>query len=115
MDNEGHTNQTSLELKTWTKNDARTKAMKWGGSVLAVGIVMIPIPLIHFVAIPVVLIGMPIISYAVYKMYSNGTDVVGDATCPACQQKLALSISGDRWPVHGVCMNCRAPYTIEKS
>ena len=94
--------------------DARAKAMQWGGAVLLVGVVMIPIPLIHFLSIPVVLIGLPAVSFAVYRLYADATDVVGAAPCPACKETLNLSLTGDRWPAHGVCLSCRGPYSISR-
>ena len=114
MDSLGHENQTSLELKTWTKLDARAKGLMWGGSVFLVGLVMVPIPLIHFMSIPTVFIGVPVVGYSVFKLYSGATDVIGDALCPTCGEKLALGLSGRRWPEHGVCLQCRNSYTVDK-
>ena len=66
-DSQGHRSTTSLECREWTKSDGRSRALRWGGAVVGIAFLMLPIPIIHFAIIPVVLFGAPTVAFAVYK------------------------------------------------
>jgi len=49
-------------------------------------VLMIPIPLVHFVAIPVALLGAPLVFFAVRKLYSGASDIKGRHTLPVVRR-----------------------------
>jgi len=105
---------TIATLFVWTKARAVAKAWKMAGLVLAAAALMIPIPIVHFFAIPVVFIGAPVVWFGVYKLHVDGTDIEGDGICPKCQAPLPLKGSADRWPLSKTCQSCRSTVSVSK-
>lgn len=105
----------SVQLSTWTKARAATKAWKVAGIVLGAAALMLPIPIVHFFAIPVVLIGAPVVWYGVFKLHLGGIDLVGTGVCPQCQASVPLKGAADRWPLTKICPSCRSTIVVTKS
>jgi len=103
-----------IERSAWTEADVRKKALRLGGAVLVAAVLMIPIPLVHFVAIPVALLGAPLVFFAVRKLYSGASDIKGGTPCPSCGGTLDLHFQIDRWPIHEVCPHCRHSIAIDR-
>lgn len=112
---EGQTTTAVVEERTWTKADANGKALQWGGGVFLLGLLMIPIPIVHFGIIPLYLFGLPMALVTVYKLYSGGSDISGTGSCPSCSAPLEVRRSSDDWPLSGVCPACRKSYLIQKT
>lgn len=110
----GKITQGEIERMTWTDADVRKKSFRFGGTVLLFALLMIPIPIVHFAAIPVALLGAPIVFVAVYKLYSGASEIKGRAPCPSCGAVVNLDFQIDRWPIHEVCPQCRDSYVIDK-
>lgn len=108
------TQSTELICRRWTRNDARGRALRYGGAVLLMCVLMIPIPIVHFFAIPVALLGVPLVTFLVYRLYSGGADLSGKIVCPSCSQPIDVRASGDYWPVSRNCPECRSSYLIER-
>ena len=113
VDTQGHRTQTEVERQEWNKKDASSKALRFFVGMIIVALLMIPIPIVHF-GIPIILLFSPLVAFIVYKVYSGGTDIKGEAKCPACNEALPIRSSCDHWPIHGVCPNCKASYSIEQ-
>ena len=110
----GKSSQGKIEIVTWTEPDVRSKAFRFGGTVLVLALLMVPIPLIHFVAIPMVVLGPPIVFVAVYKLYGGSSDTKGSGPCPSCGAAVDLTYQIDRWPIHEVCPRCRESCVVDK-
>jgi hypothetical protein len=82
--------------------------------VLAIGAVMLPIPVVHFFAIPVVLIGAPVMWFGIYKLHAGATDLQGTGTCPQCDAEIPLQGAADRWPLARSCPSCRSTVSVER-
>ena len=110
----GKFSKGNIEVVSWTEPDVRAKALRFGGAVLLLAVLMIPIPLIHLAAIPLGLLGPPIVFVAVYKLYSGNSDTKGSAPCPSCGAAVDLTFQIDRWPIHEICPSCRENCVVDK-
>lgn len=108
-----HKTTATLNCVRYTKVDGWKKAAPWGGALFGISILVLPIPIVHFGAIPIFFVAMPLVTLIVYKLYSHGVDLNGSAICPACQAALTLRFSGDYWPVQKFCPECNASLQIE--
>lgn len=112
--NEKKTISEQLHLSQWEKSDGMLRAGISGGAVLLVAMMMIPIPIVHFAAIPVLLLGLPIVPFFTFKMYSKGTDLQGSITCPECLTQRTITRSVAYWPVTLQCLECKNHLTISQ-
>lgn len=112
---DGRSTQGEAQLQTWEIKDATRKALQWGGAVFCIGIMMIPIPGVHFFTPFVLLIGAPLTAFMIFRLYKSGTDVAGTGECPHCQKKVALSGNAERWPLARNCSECRQSFQIERT
>ena len=104
-----------IEVVTLTGPDVRGKALRFSGTVLLLAVVMLPIPLIHLVAIPMGLLGPPIAFFAVFKLYGGSSETKGSAPCPSCGAAIDLTYQIDRWPLQEICPGCRESCVVDKS
>lgn len=72
---------------------ARKQAFKIFGIVWGIGALTVPIPLIHFVAVPVCLFSGPLVGWIVYRMWSKTEEWVADVKCPACGKSSTLKVN----------------------
>lgn len=93
LNSEGREHSVTAELVAVTKAQARRQALRILAIVWGVGIVTLPIPLIHFVSVPVCLITGPLVSWIVYRMWSRTEEWVADFSCSACQVPMVLKIN----------------------
>ena len=86
----------------------RKGAMLWGGAWLA-AVLVLPIPIVHFIAPPILLIAGPALGVGVYKLYNGAVDIVdSEASCPDCGKVVSLGKRAERWPADVVCSGCEA-------
>ncbi len=76
-----------------TKAQARRYALRILGIVWGIGIVTIPIPLIHFVSVPVCLFAGPLMAWLVYRLWSHTEEWVADFSCGACQVPMVIKVN----------------------
>ena len=76
---------------------------------------MLPIPLIHLLAIPMGLLGPPIAFFAVFKLYGGSRETKGSAPCPSCGAAIDLTFQIDRWPIQEICSSCRESCVVDKA
>ena len=110
----GKRSEGEIECLTWTEPEIRSKAFRTSGIVLLVGLLMIPIPLIHFLAIPVVLLGAPIVFVVICKLYSGTSGTKGSGPCPSCGAAVDLTKQIDGWPIREICPACRESCVVDK-
>jgi len=99
-----------------TKEEALMKAgMVWGALwVLMIGTIFIPI--VHFIAPPILIFMGPIAGRIVYKMFADKQTLKLETTpptCPKCSASIVLPSSLADWPVHNVCMECKTSFSAE--
>jgi hypothetical protein len=115
-DAQGRVAQTvEVTCRRWTRRDAQLRAIRYGAAVFAMCLLMLPIPIVHFFAIPVALVGIPLVTFLVYRLYSGGADLSGKVRCPSCGQEIELRAAGDQWPVSRNCPDCRGAYLLERA
>lgn len=74
-------------------------ALIWGSIIL-----VLPIPMIHFVLPPVLFFTGIFISYRTYK--STGRVLSGATTCPNCKAAIVVGNVQLHWPVTEICQEC---------
>ena len=104
-----------FKIREWTKSDGTQRAIIVVISVLVVAALMLPIPIVHLAAIPIVLLGTPIAGLIAFKLYSKGTDLQGNLVCPACGHARTITRSVSYWPISVQCLACKQHITISRS
>lgn len=100
------------QLIAYSSKDALKKALITYLISLAMAIICIFIPLIHFFAPPGLLLFGPFLAFVVFKSFYGQEDIiVKDARCPACQGNLDLARTKSLWPLREVCQKCGANCT----
>lgn len=72
---------------------ARKQALKILGIVWGIGIITLPVPLIHFVSVPVCLLSGPLVAWIVYRMWSKTEEWVAEVQCPSCGKSTTLKVN----------------------
>jgi hypothetical protein len=119
----GKTAAATLSVKVHTAAAARRTAWRAVGVLGIIGLVSLPIPIVHFIAPPAALLLSPLVWTLIYRLFRSGVDVSGEATCPACGKAGRLSLSlpspeGDGGeglrlgPATTSCSVCQAPLTL---
>ncbi len=96
-----------------TARDRMVRAAKAFGLALASALIMLPIPIIHLIGPPVVLlIGLVV---AVKRLGQGQIFASAEGECPFCHvtQPLGLRDSRFRLPVDLICRSCRQPLQLE--
>jgi hypothetical protein len=106
------TSSESFQLKEWEKSDGVLRAALSALAVVVIAALMLPIPIVHFAAIPVLLFGLPLAGVITFKMYSKGTDLRGTLSCPECGATRMITRSVAYWPLSLQCLGCKKHMTI---
>jgi hypothetical protein len=109
------TDSDNAALKTWQKSDGMQRSIFGGVFVLLLAGLMIPVPIVHFAAIPVILIGLPSVTFFVYRLYSSGTDLEAGITCPECGTTRQITRSVEVWPVSLQCLGCQKHLSLTRN
>ncbi|MGE0174083.1 MAG: hypothetical protein AB7T49_14900 [Oligoflexales bacterium] len=110
--NTAHTDGTAA-LNSWTKKQAISKGLKWMAACWGMALVAIPIPIVHFVAVPVCLLAGPLVGNIVYRVHNGATIVeVAKGPCPSCGKDLEIKGLSAKWPVTTPCTSCEARITL---
>lgn len=99
-------------LRAVTRSEAIKKGVTAWLSCWGIAVVTIPIPLVHFVAPPALLLLGPLAGFGVFKMYNGAVDITGgEAPCPDCSSLLPMTSRPERWPYDLICLTCSARST----
>lgn len=101
-------------LKHWQTSDGIKRAALGGLCVLILAAVMMPIPIVHFGAIPVLLFGLPLVIIILYRLFKSGTDLDASFTCPECDTTRRMTRSAATWPVNIQCLGCQKHLSITR-
>ncbi len=100
-----------LTILEWDPQGRSKRAVKWAAMCFGAAVVSVPIPPIHWVLVPGFLIASPIVFF--YLMNQKSVIQGGSATCPACNQPVALVRSKHEFPMSDLCDKCRTNLVIE--
>ncbi|MBM4252100.1 MAG: hypothetical protein FJ146_09030 [Deltaproteobacteria bacterium] len=105
--------QGSITIRAVPHAEARRKGtMIWAGC-WGAALVMLPIPLVHFIAVPLLLLLGPLVGIVVYKITSGAQDIVsGGGKCPDCGSPVDLAGRDAHWPLDAMCASCQARLLI---
>lgn len=106
----------SVSTKAVPKDVAfRKGALIWAGCWLA-AVLTIPIPIVHFIAPPLLLLAGPIVGIAVIKIFGGAVDITaGGGACPDCGKPITLGPCAERWPMDLPCPHCGVRLYINKT
>jgi hypothetical protein len=97
-----------------TRADAIKKAALAYLASLVLAVICIAIPIVHFIAVPGILLFGPVLAFLVFKAFSGQEDLkVEQTACPNCKHKLGLATTLSLWPLRDRCENCKEPYLAE--
>jgi hypothetical protein len=112
---------TSPENKTegiasvvvWSKKQAMKKGLRWMGACWGMALLALPIPFVHFVAVPGLLLSGPLIGTIVYKVHNAAKMIeVANGPCPSCGQEVRVKDASATWPVTASCTQCSGKITL---
>jgi hypothetical protein len=109
----GKTGQATLQVCTFTRQQAIATGLKWGAACWGLALVALPIPIVHFIAVPAALLMGPPLAFMMFKMHDGARDIVAASlTCPACGSLVPFRKRPERWPQTEPCPSCQAPIGI---
>ncbi len=106
--------QREAEIYAFTTVDALKRAGLAYLASLMLLVICIPIPLVHFIAVPTLLLLGPLFAALIFKIFFKQEELrIRDAQCPTCQAALKLATTPTEWPLHDRCSECRVSYQAE--
>ena len=97
----------SADLHKVSKSVAIRNGVIAFGVCWGVAILMLPIPIIHLIATPILLLMGPFIGFLIYKFQGGGANISNaEAVCPDCNAPLTLGPYADVWPLWVKCGGC---------
>lgn len=94
-----------LLVQCFTPRERFWRALKVAFLCLVVLVAVACIPGLHFVAVPVVLVGSPFVVLKVWRAPSVIKDI--DAVCAKCHGKLSALNTKERYPLYENCFSCQ--------
>jgi hypothetical protein len=106
----GATGAGAAAVQVLDSRDRWTRALKSGGLLAGLGVACLLIPLVHFVAPP--LLWLFALVVFVRRLGEKRLIVSGGGSCPQCRAAISLEPGPARWPAETVCDGCRRRVTI---
>jgi hypothetical protein len=100
-------------VRAWSSSDRTKRAIKTFCVWLAVAVLSVAVPILHFFLVPLFFVLAVIMAGVTYAQ----TSVVlgGEGTCPFCGAKLDIVKKSNRWPLDEVCDRCKRHVSVEKN
>jgi hypothetical protein len=103
----GHATLSTVPREVALRNGIVLWLACWG-----VAIITLPIPIVHFIAPPLLILLGPPLGIGVYKLYNGATDITGGGgLCPDCGANVSFYKRAARWPADMTCPSCQARLT----
>jgi hypothetical protein len=103
------------ELRAVTPAEAKKKALTVAGICWGIALAMLPIPIVHFIAPPLLLLFGPLLGWIVYRLNRGAADVTsGGGPCPKCGAAISLAGRDATWPIQTQCSACSENVSIRK-
>lgn len=80
----------------------------WGAAILS-----ILIPLLHFVLVPLLLVGG--VAWAIYTFQQKVVRLGGITTCPKCGTDFSIIAGSATWPIQDICSGCQESVEIRRN
>ena len=107
------TTSSKITVTQWTKHRASRFGMRWCGFAWLGALICLPIPGLHFVAVPACLFIGPPLGFVIYRFYSGSIEIIsGSAICPQCKAERVFANQTVDWPYNTACEHCRADWTV---
>ncbi|MCO6430591.1 MAG: hypothetical protein J5J00_06990 [Deltaproteobacteria bacterium] len=99
-------------LRNWTSPQRKKRAVMMLAKVWGLAVLFVFVPIVHFFAVPILVLLGPILAYA---SYSQSTVVLGGkGECPSCGEIFEIAKAADRWPLQDICDHCHEHLRIVK-
>lgn len=108
---QGVTTSGTVLHQVWDKKDRTKRALKslaqcWGGALVSV-----LIPLVHFVAVPSLLLAGPLLFF--WRLTQKEVILGGKGQCPSCAKEFQIVRTKVQWPTSDICNHCKADLKIK--
>src|SRR5690349_21813294 len=78
----GKTSPGTVRIREWSKRDRSRRALKFWGGAWILALALVPIPIVHFVLVPALIIAGPI---GAWVISTQGASILGgESVCPEC-------------------------------
>jgi hypothetical protein len=110
---ESRASEGEVEYQAWTKAERTKRGLKALGMAYGGAVVALFIPLVHFFAVPLLLLAGPFIFFLI----SGQEEVIlgGSGICPKCAQSFKIVRSAVKWPLTDLCNHCQTELKIHRA
>ena len=109
------TTKGHAETRTVPRETAVRKALIAGAGCWVLALLVIPIPIVHFFAPPLLILFGPILAFILFKINDGAVDITkGEAPCPGCGMSQQLGPKAEVWPMNFRCPSCDESITATK-
>jgi hypothetical protein len=116
LQSQARSTQGKAELRQVSRQEAVRKGLVGMIGCWVVALFTLPIPLVHFVAPPILFLFGPLVGFFMFKLYNGAVDIIsGEGPCPDCGAVVPLTAGAERWPQDVICPGCQARLTVTRS
>lgn len=100
----------SVEIVIWSAQERSRRALKALGVCWGIGLFCVILPIIHFFAVP----GLLIAGLVLFARLSAQESLVlgGEGACPECKRTFRIARAPNRFPMDELCEHCKRSVTI---
>lgn len=107
---QGVTTAGTVLHQVWDKKDRSKRALKSLAQCWGAALVVVLIPLVHFVAVPSLLFAGPIVFF--WRLNQKEVILGGKGQCPTCSKEFKIVRTKVEWPTSDICNHCKADLKI---
>lgn len=107
-----HQESACVYVKQWSRRERLVRALRTLGIWWFAALLAVPVPIFHFIAVPLLLFVGICAAFMVYRRTS--TVLGGYGRCPFCTESIEITTKPERWPLEEICTHCSKLVTIEK-
>ena len=102
------------EIRVYSNMDAFKRAGLAYLASLVLLVICVFIPIVHFIAVPGLILLGPVIGFLVFKAFAGQEDLnVAGVCCPNCASPVKLASTVSSWPLRERCGTCNEWYLAE--
>ncbi|MEN0059040.1 MAG: hypothetical protein AAGB31_09410 [Bdellovibrio sp.] len=90
----------------YSQQERTRRALKKLGMFWGLALISVPLPVVHFVLVPVFFFVGPLMAHKTYK-----EEITLESTtmnCPECGKSVQFNQNSGLWPLHDFCPECRS-------
>jgi hypothetical protein len=99
-----------VQLKRFDQRRRMIRAGKMLGFCWLGALFAVPLPIVHFLLVPGLLLAGPLAAMFLYQRKEEITG--GTALCPSCDAPLEIQRCAAKWPISETCSKCHAQASI---